>query len=383
MEFAIWAYPWSLVDEGVEQAARRLERIGIDEITLAMNYHAVQTYHPRGTGRSTFFAQASAYFQPDGEYGRLEPVPNEQMGEDDWLAEIANGIADTSLALNSWTVGCHNSRLGMANRDLALENPFGDRLVFGLCPSKPAVQRYLTALVADLDTRAPFERIELEQFDYFYGTGFGWHHQKIHIDLGDLGEFLFGLCFCDACRANAADAGVDVEQARAQCIETLDAIAADELASDIGVAAWLVHHPSVRSYVEVRCETLADVFADLRREVDADLGYYLPNLAPTDAWKYGADPKRLAATLDHHVALAYGSNRTEITDCVRTARSLTDTPVHAGVLAGHPAVENRATLVDVVDGLANAGVERVSFYNDGLLPERNLDWIETATEPHR
>jgi hypothetical protein len=382
MEFAIWSYPWNLVDEGVERAAKRLERIGIDELTLATNYHAVQTYHPRETGRSTFFARASSYFQPTAEYGRLEPVPNERMDEDDWLAEIADGIADTSLALNSWTVGCHDSRLGMANRDLALENPYGDRLVFGLCPSKPAVQRYLTALVADLDTRTRFGRIELEQFDYFCGTGFGWHHQKIHVVLGDLGEFLFGLCFCEACRANAADAGIDVERARTECVETLDAIAAEDR-SDVDPAAWLMHHPTVRSYVRVRCETLGDVFADLRREVDADLGYYLPNLAPENAWKYGADPDRLAASLDHHVALAYGSNRTEIVDCVRTARSLTDIPVHAGVLAGHPAIEDQATLVDVVEGLASAGVERVSFYNDGLLPERSLDWIDAATEPHR
>ena len=86
--------------------------------------------------------------------------------------------------------------------------PPGDRLVFGLCPSKPAVQRYLTALVANLDRRTQFDRIDLEQFDYFCGTGFGWHHQKIHVALGDLGEFLFGLCFCEACRANAADASI-------------------------------------------------------------------------------------------------------------------------------------------------------------------------------
>ena len=72
----------------------------------------------------------------------------------------------------------------MANRDLALETPHGDRLVFGLCRSKPAVQRYLTALVADLDTRTRFSRIELKQSDYFCGTRFGWHHQKIRVALG-------------------------------------------------------------------------------------------------------------------------------------------------------------------------------------------------------
>ena len=37
----------------------------------------------------------------------------------------------------------------------------------------------------------------------------------------------------------------------------------------------------------------------------------------------------------------------------------------------------------LTDGLADAGTERISFYNYGLLPERNLEWIGAATSPHR
>jgi hypothetical protein len=187
------------------------------------NYHAVQTYHPRETDRSTFFARASSYLQPTAEYGRLEPVPNERMDEDDWLAEIADGVADTSLALNSWTVGCHDSRLGMANRDLALETPpprGSTRLrAVSIEASGTALphgarhgSRYADPIRSD---RAQAVRLLLLD-------RFGWHHQKTHVVLGDLGEFLFGLCFYEACRANAADAGIDVERARTECVETLD-----------------------------------------------------------------------------------------------------------------------------------------------------------------
>jgi len=60
-----------------------------------------------------------------------------------------------------------------------------------------------------------------------------------------------------------------------------------------------------------------------------------------------------------------------------------DVPVHAGVLPGHPHVDNKETVVDVVDGLAAAGAERVAFYNYGLLPDHTLEWVGAATADHR
>lgn len=83
MEFALWAYPWDLLDEGVESVAERFADIGVDEINLATNYHSVQPFLPHNPERKTFFAHASSYFHPDEDrYGRLSPVPNERMGEE-------------------------------------------------------------------------------------------------------------------------------------------------------------------------------------------------------------------------------------------------------------------------------------------------------------
>lgn len=384
MDFAIWAYPWDLLDEGVETVADRLAELGIDEVNLATNYHTVQTFHPHNPERSTFFAYPSAYFHPGDEYGRLQPVVNETMGDADWLDEIVEEIEQTHLDLNSWTIGCHNSRLGMANRDLTIENPYGDRLVFGLCPSNPEVQQYLSNLLADLDQRAPFRRIELETFDYFYGTGFGWHHEKFHVELGDLGEFLFGLCFCEECKANAADAGIDVERAREDCIKTLDSLSAGTLPSGVDVAGWIVDHPEVLAYAKSKADTLTTVFEDLRATVnDAQIGYYIANLGSEDSWKHGADLQKLAPSVDYYTALAYGSSRQAATADVRTAQSMTDVPIHAGILPGYPIVDDEAILGEIIDGFVESGAERISFYNYGLLPEQNLDWIATATEPYR
>ncbi|TYL36166.1 hypothetical protein CV102_23780 [Natronococcus pandeyae] len=383
MKFATWAYPWDLLDEGVDDAVDRLNEIGIDEINLATNYHTVQAFLPHNPERRTFFADASAYFQP-GEYADVEPVPNETMGDGDWLETIASELEDRDIALNSWTVGCHNSRLGMERPELTLTNAFGDDLAFGLCPSNPAVQQYLVDLVGDLDDRDTFDRIELETFDYFYGTGFGWHHDKFHARLGPLGEFLFGVCFCDHCRSNASDAGVNVEQARAACRDTVDAIVDGGLSRDVDVAGWLRDHHPVAAYLDVRERTLVDLFADIRSAVDAELGYYVGFLSPDTAWKHGADLERLAEHVDYYTVITYESSAGEAAAAMRTADYVTpEIPLHAGILPGHPEIHDEVTTRQVVDAVIDNGAERVSFYNYGLLPDRNLDWITSATEPYR
>jgi len=384
MTFATWAYPWDLIDEGVESVADRLLDLGISEINLATNYHTVQTYLPHNPERRTFFAHPSSYFQPGEGYGDLEPVPNERMGGDDWLATIDRELADTSVSLNSWTVGCHNSRLGMEHPEYALQNAFGDALVFGLCPSRPAVQAYLVALLDDLDDRANFERIELETFDYFYGTGFGWHHDKFHTRLGDLGEFLFGLCFCDDCRANAREAGVDADAVAETVRSTVDAISGGQFPHDVDVGGWLRSHPEVAAYVDVRAETLTDLYERLAEAVDdAELGAYVGMKGTENSWMHGMDLEALSEPLDYVTVMAYRETREETVGCLQTAQALTEVPAHAGVLPAHPFVYDETTTVDIVDGLVASGADRVSFYNYGLLPERNLDWIGDAIAAQR
>lgn len=387
MQFALWAYPWDLLDKGVESVADRLTEMGIDEVNLATNYHSVQPFLPHNPERKTFFARASSYFHPEeSHYGRLSPVPNEEMGDADWLGMIDDALAGTDITLNSWTIGCHNSRLGMANPDLTLESPYGDSLAFGLCPSQPAVQEFLRGLLADLSERASFKRIELETFDYFYGTGFGWHHDKYHVELGTLGEFLFGLCFCEECRDRAADHGIDVERARASARAGIDGVIDGELSPETSPAGWLQSHPELAGYVDARTETLADLYGSLRSAVDGDveLGRYAGFFEVEDEWMHGADLDALATHLDFYTVIAYESTRREIVQRVRAADQLTpDVPLHAGILPGHPAIDDSGTVAEAVNGLADAGVERVSFYNYGLLPERSLDWIATATEPYQ
>lgn len=384
MEFAIWAYPWDLVDAGVESVANRLAEMGITEINLATNYHTVQTFSPHNPERKTFFARASSYFQPGDDYGRLQPVSNPQMGDADWVEAVADGLEGTSVSLNSWTIGCHNSRLGMENRDLTLQTPFGDSLVFGLCPSHPDVREYLVNVVVDLDDRQWFDAIELETFHYFYGTGWDWHHQKFHTELGTLGEFLWGLCFCDHCRENAADDGVDVPTANAACRDAILDIAEGNLSGATDPGEWLDSHPSVRAYTAVRQQQVGSLYDELQRRVTADIGSYIGMAGVENSWMHGFDLEAHSEILDYYTVYAYEPTVEDTVAAYTAAADRSpDARIDPGLIPAHPIVTDGETISRQVTELVDAGAQRISFYNYGLLPERNLDWIAEAIGPYK
>lgn len=383
---AVWSHPWDLVDEGPERAAERIASLGIDEVNLATSMHSVQTLNPHNPERKTFFAEASEYFRPDGDrYGAITPDVNETMGEADWLTEIADGFASASvdLNLNSWGAPFHSSRQGRRHPDATITSPFGDSLIWGLCPSNPDVREFGTAMAADLADRGVFETVEMELADYQYGTGYGWHHQEFFHRLGPLGEFLFGLCCCEHCRANARDAGVDADRAREAAKKGLADRFEGRIAHDVDVGGWLAEHPEVAAYADARRGTLTDLFGDFEDAIgDADFGYYFKmgglgddRMGVEHSWKHGLDLGGVSRHLDEATVLAYHSDPAVVRDDVRTTRSLLDASVRAGVLAGDPIVRSRADLREQVAAAVDAGADSLSFYGYGVLSDRNLSWI--------
>lgn len=379
MDIGMWAYPWDIVDKGPEKAVEELVDIGIDTLYVAANYHTVESFSSHNPERKTFFADSNAYYQPNGDYGELSPITNPRMGDEDWVREVSDEVADSPLELNAWVVGCHNTNLGMRNEQLALESPFEDRLVFGLCPSQPAVQSYLRNMLTDLDSNYPFEDFLLETFHYFHGSGWGWHHDKFHTDIGDLGEFLLGLCFCDECQQRAREKGVPVDEARELSRQTIVQLAEGEMDPDTSPAEWLERNEAVEAYSDVRKETLTSLYREFASETDADLGAFIGMKGVDNSWMHGLDLESLQEPLDYFTLMDYMPETSQVIDTYEdTTDRIRDVPVRAGLLPGHPIVDSKERAIDQIVALHDAGAGEATIYNYGLLPERNLGWVKEA-----
>src|SRR5207302_8646069 len=97
---------------------------------------------------------------------------------------------------------------------------FGDRHLTDLCPSNPRVRAYVTALTSDIASRG-VASVVAESL-HFHGLEHGFHHERYFIELGPLGRYLLGLCFCDHCLAAARRRGVRAERLREEASRELE-----------------------------------------------------------------------------------------------------------------------------------------------------------------
>ena len=64
MRFAIWTYPWDILDLGIGQVIADVrDRAGLNGINLATSYHADRFFQPRSPARMTYFPEdGTIYF---------------------------------------------------------------------------------------------------------------------------------------------------------------------------------------------------------------------------------------------------------------------------------------------------------------------------------
>ena len=98
---------------------------------------------------------------------------------------------------------------GHAHPDCATRNVYGDPYLTDLCPANPRVRAYAASWPSDI-ARYPVQRLLAESLHY-RPLEHGEHHERYLIPLPAEARTLMALCFCDHCRAAAAQAGVAVD----------------------------------------------------------------------------------------------------------------------------------------------------------------------------
>ncbi|MBK8096403.1 MAG: hypothetical protein IPK26_04805 [Planctomycetes bacterium] len=201
MELAIYAHPWDLQALRSCGGMTRLRDLGFHEVALAANYHAgrwLTPWHPRGLVR--FLEDGTTHYRPRGDYGLLQPLASTEVpaGGPSPLETAAIEAANAGLRLRAWTIGTHNTRLGERHPAACVENAFGDRHSYALCPAQAAVRQHVATTVRDVAMHAGVQTIELESFGWL-GHRHNSHHDKNSFATDAWSDLLLSTCFCAAC----------------------------------------------------------------------------------------------------------------------------------------------------------------------------------------
>lgn len=383
---SMYCYAWDLAEAGVATVADDLRARHVDGITLAGAYHAGKFLRPHGaTGRVYFPDDGTVYFRARPErYGHIKPVAARLVAEHDVFDACCKL---DNVGVTAWMVLMHNSRLGQAYPDACVENAFGDRYIYSLCPSAPAARDYAVALCADIADAYPVNGLSLET-PGFLPFQHGYHHEFGLVRQNSWLDNLLGLCFCGACMAGAAAQDVDAEGLRRRVRDAVDGYLVSDVdhGDDMAAAYWLadiVLDGDLLGLLRWRCRTVETLVSEVRAAVRDDAFVaVIPSVArpSSGAWYEGSDLAGLAGVADHLDVCFYEPSAERIASDLHDVMRRVDKPgVVRGILRpGHPDHANGDEVAAAVRALHDGGVSDIAFYNYGHLRRASLDWMAAA-----
>jgi hypothetical protein len=109
----------------------------------------------------------------------------------------------------AWTILAHNQRLGTLNPEHAVTNAYGDPYPWALCVNSAQTREYCAKLAGEVAGLPDVDGVELESCGWY-----GYDHLHAHDKTGGVtfdadAKALLNLCFCEACEASYAQAGIE------------------------------------------------------------------------------------------------------------------------------------------------------------------------------
>jgi hypothetical protein len=381
---SVWTYPWSVYEEGADELFADLDDRGVDAINLASHYHSIRAFQPRFPESLFVEYSAGCYFDPNPERfdgTPIDPLQNKIEEVDDPVADVVDAASEYGIDVHAWTICFHNTRLAAENPAYRIESAFGDAHDHAFCPSNPEVREYFAALAGALDARGVAE-IQLESLNYqsaFHDHGVQHGHDKGQVDLTNAESTLLSQCFCDACRSEARDRGVDLTAARDRIHDILSDTLRDPTVDPLSLGDLVREYPELGDLFDFRCDVIADLARGMSdRLSDARLSSYVGGVDPDGRWPSGVRLTELDDVLDRMMVLCYVSDPNEALDRIRTLRRTVSCPVDAGTTIDPDVVDGREQFLSRIDAIDDEEVGQVAVYNHGFMTEEHLDWLANA-----
>lgn len=365
------AYPWDLLDEGVDAVLDRLHgEIGVSGLTLWASSGPIAQLRARAAGPRLVFREGGLLFRADRcryEATRLKPIAANWLAQRDPFGVIVDGCHQRNLTIRA---AISTTRPGPAlgrHVEMACRNVWAIASTRSLCLIHPDVQAYLCALITDLTTHHELEAVVLAHFVAAHTD-----HERSDLtlprSLSDPERSLLATCFCESCRQGASEAGVDVDKVAGAVRSLLDKSLSSHRPVLWDLTSFLADHPTITAFYRWRATACSELLDRLCQACRCEL------LVLRDC-----DADVLCARHDPDYSIAAGVIR-----CVGATLDLAGDPCPATrrselSLTARQVVELDASqLVTMFAQAAEAGLAAVTIEDFGLLPDDTCDVIRQA-----
>lgn len=378
---ALFVHAWDLEDGNAARLTQWARSTGLDTLCVSATYHSgwlIQPHH--ATKRLRWSESGAAYFHPDERFYPgtcLRPPVAATGAAFNHLRAAADAASDQGLHLVAWTVGAHNTRLGLAFPELTQHNAYGDILPHALSLGHNASRNYLKALVRDIAANYSPYGIQLESFQW-HSIRHNHAHERDLVGLSPMEQQLLSLCFNPQTVRKAEAAGVDAEAARHAVKQTLETAFRHAPERPLHYPQTIEEleeiEPDLRSYRRFLRQLSESLIAEIRQE----------SLSGTTCRLYlqsGYTPA-LRDVCDGFAVWAYGQTPEQTYRTVREAIApLPDDwegEYHCYIRLGMGVPTSPEQLREILLAARSAGATGIYLYNYSESPPAMLGWLPSA-----
>jgi hypothetical protein len=282
----------------------------------------------------------------------------------------------------------HNSAIGMHHPEATVTNVFGNKFLSELCPINKSVQGYAIGLTKDLASRG-VKSIMAESL-HFHGARHGEHHERFFMELSPVTEFLFSLCFCQACKSNfSGDAESLAEKIKVKLNIVFDdkdpwlgkVLSKDLLAELLGneILQYLTAREDAVAGLYERVVAVAHA-SGVKFKYEDQSPLLDTNSAKTldRSWELGIDNQKISKIVDIYEPLVYRTTADRVSSLVSSYLKDLPVPIAAILRPTFPDCTDQDNLIKKVEALTGLGIKNIDFYLLDTFRPRDLNWIKKA-----
>jgi len=364
--------------EPAQKVIPELKQYGFSGINLALNYHSSRDLLLRQGPQLEYLEDGFHYYKSDSnKYPNeaLKPDLIQQLPNNELINSVIKIAKSVEFEVNAWAVYLHNSAIGRSHHEVVVTNVFGNRFLSELCPSNPQVIGYISGLTRNLCDLG-VSGIRAESL-HFHGARHGEHHERFFIELSQISEFLFALCFCKYCKKNYQTQYGDVDKLEAAVAKNLSMVFED---SDPWLGIKLTKEklseiigPQIINYLAVRENSVTNLYQvvrDITKASKVNINFvdqaplleFESDIATQNSWQVGIDNSQVIDLVDNYEPLIYRKSVDQVLTLAKDYLKNIANQITAILRPTFPDCTSFENLERKIIGLNDMGVREIDFY---------------------